>query len=585
MRKTLLAILLVLSTTSLLAAEVHYVSATGTDTWANSTNIGTPCSLATANANVAAGDTVYLRGGTYSGITGAAIGPVNTGTSGNVITFSSYNSEDVQLVGSGTSSIAVDLNSDYGTVRSYIKIHDLHFTDFMRHLWILKGDYCEVSYCSFVGYPATAAQTDFEWFQASYIYRQAEHNWVHHCTFGKWGYNATFGYDTGGPFGMGAESNPGDLTRYNTVENCEMYWGGHHVICPNGTYNVYRNNYFHNEPWYPLAAPVHSTRVGFQTGLTGEGYNLMESNRFGYGGPKNKDEIGGTGSSVCGENNLWRYNEFVNIYTKALWFQAYPGQSDVIYNHFYNNTFWHGGYGTHQKYPDGEDPSPYWFDDYSHAICIEEGADCHDNVFKNNLFYQGNNTLGAGLSIISVITHTVPTNQILANNWLDNAGDPKFVDISGTADPMNWNQYNFSLQPSSPCIDAGGSLTLASGSGSGSTALIVDDAKYFQDGTWGSSLSARNADWIAIGTVGNVVQISSINYATNTITLASPITWADNAPIWLYKDSSGNRVLYGTAPEIGAYEYTEDPTNPITKVGTGVKIIVGAGAKIIIKEN
>lgn len=66
------------------------------------------------------------------------------------------------------------------------------------------------------------------------------------------------------------------------------------------------------------------------------------------------------------------------------------------------------------------------------------------------------------------------------------------------------------------------------------------------------------ADWIAIGTVGNVVQINSIDYATNTITLASPMTWSDNASVWLYKKSDGTRVLYSTAPEMGAHEYLDD---------------------------
>jgi hypothetical protein len=64
-------------------------------------------------------------------------------------------------------------------------------------------------------------------------------------------------------------------------------------------------------------------------------------------------------------------------------------------------------------------------------------------------------------------------------------------------------------------------------------------------------------DWIAIGTVGNAVQISSINYDTNTITLASPMIWTNDAPIWLYKNSSGVRVLYGTAPDIGAHEFDQ----------------------------
>jgi hypothetical protein len=64
-----------------------------------------------------------------------------------------------------------------------------------------------------------------------------------------------------------------------------------------------------------------------------------------------------------------------------------------------------------------------------------------------------------------------------------------------------------------------------------------------------------HADWIAIGTVDNVVQIQSIDYSTNTITLAAPTTWADGAPIWLYKKSDGTQVLSGSAPDMGAHEY------------------------------
>ncbi|MGD0098832.1 MAG: hypothetical protein ABSC60_00640, partial [Acidobacteriota bacterium] len=79
-----------------------------------------------------------------------------------------------------------------------------------------------------------------------------------------------------------------------------------------------------------------------------------------------------------------------------------------------------------------------------------------------------------------------------------------------------------------------------------------------QDGTWGSALThgvTLFPDWIAIGSVTNIVKISSINYTTNTITLASSMTWGDKAKIWLYSDSRGRRVLYGTGPDIGAHAY------------------------------
>ncbi|MEO0249212.1 MAG: hypothetical protein ABIN58_06640, partial [candidate division WOR-3 bacterium] len=105
-----------------------------------------------------------------------------------------------------------------------------------------------------------------------------------------------------------------------------------------------------------------------------------------------------------------------------------------------------------------------------------------------------------------------------------------------------------------------------------STTLVVDDALYFQDGTWGSALAGHQADWIAIGTVGNVVQIQSINYSTNTIILASPMTWSDRANIWLYKKSDGKRVLYGSAPDYGAHEF-ETPEGGAPAPPGGLRVL------------
>ena len=114
------------------------------------------------------------------------------------------------------------------------------------------------------------------------------------------------------------------------------------------------------------------------------------------------------------------------------------------------------------------------------------------------------------------------------------------------------------LQPDSPAIDAGAELTHAIGAGTNATQLAVEDVLYFQDGTWGADL-ARNItmfpDWIAIGRTDKAVQIASIDYIRNIITLAKPMTWDPGAKIWLYRRSDGTRVLYGKAPDLGAYEH------------------------------
>jgi hypothetical protein len=125
--------------------------------------------------------------------------------------------------------------------------------------------------------------------------------------------------------------------------------------------------------------------------------------------------------------------------------------------------------------------------------------------------------------------------------------------------PANRILPDLSLQVDSPAKDGATYLTRANGSGANLTTLVVDDATYFQDGTWGSDLARSTLfpDWIAIGTVNNAVQISSINYSTDTITLASPMNWANRASVWLYKKSDGGRVLYGASPDMGAHEYVE----------------------------
>ena len=114
------------------------------------------------------------------------------------------------------------------------------------------------------------------------------------------------------------------------------------------------------------------------------------------------------------------------------------------------------------------------------------------------------------------------------------------------------------LQAGSPARGAGTHLTTVASTDKGSgTSLIVNDAGFFQDGS-----GIVNADWIRVG-ASNTVQIASISYSTNTITLASPITRSPGTPVYLYKASNGAVVLSGAAPDIGAHPYQgAAPTTP-----------------------
>ena len=109
-------------------------------------------------------------------------------------------------------------------------------------------------------------------------------------------------------------------------------------------------------------------------------------------------------------------------------------------------------------------------------------------------------------------------------------------------------ETNFVLKSDSPAKGAGISLTLANGAGDTTTTLVVDDAQPFVGQDWGVLEASGSAygDTIIIGT-NDPVKITAINYAENTITIASAQSWADNAAIRLSHQSA--------AMDIGAYPY------------------------------
>lgn len=146
--------------------------------------------------------------------------------------------------------------------------------------------------------------------------------------------------------------------------------------------------------------------------------------------------------------------------------------------------------------------------------------------------------------------------------------DPLFVNYAGN---------NFNLTSSSPARNHGTNLTTAVGSGSGSTTLVVADAAYFQDGY---GLTGVQPDCIAIGTISNHVCISAgtINYGTNTITLATAATWATSDPIWLYSKSDGAVVLTDTnGPDSGAFPFS--PTTVGGSAISGASVVAGSSVQ------
>lgn len=524
-------IMLIIMLASTAYGATYYVNGTsGND--ANAGTIGSPWkTVGKANTTLQAGDTVYIRGGTYY-ISGSAIDPKYTGTAGNVITFSAYNDEQVNMVGASANCIAVNLDSDYGTVRSYIKVHGINFTNFYKHMWILKGDHNEISYCSFIGmYGGTP---NGNW-RGSTIYRGATYNHIHHCTFGNYGEFTP--NDESVVFELGNEEDTNDGTSYNLIENSHIYHGGHHVFGMDGHHNVIRNNYIHNEAWSNYGGTNYGNRVTFLIGYDGDDErNLIEGNRIAYGGECADNEIGGSGGTLASRRHIIRKNMFYQNYMHAYVIKIYSGQGTASDNHLYNNVFWDNG-GS----PTG--PSKDWWNwRYSHGLLLSEGASVQNNCIKNNIFYNNRNYYSAVGPIIET-DNTAPDLQTISGNWMEE-GDPKFKNISGTPDPDQETQFDFTLQLDSPCIDNGDFLTTITSENGSGTSFVVADAGYFMDG-WG----IINGDTIQLEGQSTTATITNVDYDTNTIIVDTSLTWTQGVGISL--------AYNGSAPDQGVNEFIE----------------------------
>jgi len=222
--------------------------------------------------------------------------------------------------------------------------------------------------------------------------------------------------------------------------------------------------------------------------------------------------------------------------------QAQVGGNNVVNNLFVDNGFQENPdarYSYVNSYAGHNRPGPglqIMFDFYG-------GLGLAGNRLAGNAFFQPNpglSSLVAANGIGDADVLAWQNNPLYAASFVDNTvADPRLDLASG----------DFTLQPGSPVIDRGVSLTRAVQAGEQSTRLQVADAGFFSDG-W----SMVEADWVQVGD-SQPVQITAVDYATQVLTLAEARNWTDGDPVNLYRDSSGRVVLAGPAPDPGASEF------------------------------
>jgi hypothetical protein len=141
--------------------------------------------------------------------------------------------------------------------------------------------------------------------------------------------------------------------------------------------------------------------------------------------------------------------------------------------------------------------------------------------------------------------------------------------------------YQKTIASNSALIDKGGNLTTVT-SGCGTSSLVLADVRWFQPGWAGT-----DPDTLAIGETvegATIAQITRISYSdtastsSGNVTFDSAVSCTNGNKVWLYKKSDGVKVIYGSAPDIGAWEY-----GAASMHGTGGSHQIGPVAPIGIR--
>lgn len=525
-----LAVVAALSLFTDALAATYYIAQNGND--ANpGTSISAPWrTIGKANSTLVAGDTVYIRAGSYA----EQINPVNNGGSGKPITYARYSNEAVSISYfsnglpqanlSGRSFIILDglnfLNSGGSWIRADNSLHciiqNCKLSGYANHWRGINGnnaDYIKILNCTFADAPPCTnapdgtCPADHVWLREGADYALVEGN-----TFGKIGHqNLNVGY-------------PGNrnIIRNNIFENAYHTSVGLVYTGPENR-NLFENNIVKNSGSDCVNNPDLSEAC-----IPGSRF----VNIFSHGGL----QIG------PGHNNIVRKNVFYN--NGSMVFASTPSHS-VENNKIYNNTFdqeqktflMQNGSADYAEFSKNT-----WKNNsisrakiegmfYNTSDRVRDIQFWVNNNFFGNASTSYNGTKRNDLGFLDGGTfHVLWRGQFSGNLSVD----PKFLD---------WDKRNYSLQPNSPLIDAGAWLThIVSPTGAGKS-FYVAEAGYFCDG-WG----IVEGDLIQLQSALNPVIVKSINYTTNMITVDTEISWRSGDGVSLpYK---------GAGPDIGAFEYT-----------------------------
>ena len=530
---TCLTILLAgLAAHAAVAAE-YYVAPGGNDGNAGTSPSSAWRTIAKANAAVAPGDTVYLRGGRY---VDDPIKPSRSGKAGAEIRYVAYADERPVLTSGSPKGLVVAIDL---TDRSYIVVDGIDVDG------VKPGPRAHVNH--FVN-----------------LYN-ASHNTISNGTFrhanGWHGIRITYEahhnkllnnvIDLVGAYDDGTGNDYGDAiqilrgSHHNLIQGNVITRGAHNLLQVDGPNNIIIANVFEND-WSETEG---AGKGGRNLTLMGR-RNLFERNVV-KNALASVDEPDNAGMKTEGLWNIVRRNYIFRNINEGITTETHSDSRASQNNRIYHNTIYGNG-------------GPAW------GLAFWNGDGIAGNVFKNNIVYRNRarSDLGAADFFFRLESNpmgVIGESLIEGNLIASGSGDPK-VEVRDGGGVMSFEKAaeryasafrsnilaaptfvssdprapeDFALAPGSRGIDEALPLTLTASAGSGKV-VAVDDASYFFDG-----FGVIVGDRIQIGG-SRPVTVTKVDYAANTLTLSESAEWTKGAPVSL--------EYAGDGPDIGAHE-------------------------------
>lgn len=493
--KLLMLIVFISSVISELNGSTYYVSPDGEDSYTKiqAQNPATPWrSITKAASIVVAGDRIIVKEGTYHE---SDIEFTHSGNSSNWITITNEPGSKPVITGSGVRGILILGEKENTYTKSHFVINGLTFRGY-------QNDGISIFYADYIICSNIHAYDNGD---AGILVVDSDHivvqdSELHH---NGWKSSGDSGWGDGLTINNHKAFGKSTIVRRNVMyanwqKRAEFYWDGNGLtldMAGTGGVHIIANNVFFNNGGCGV--------LNNNTGNMAIVHNVLFRNMADYNRCRNEGELHLTQNWV--DNTLLKNNIIYSRLRTKLYSNLRP-------------------------------------------IVRDGGVDSGEDVIENNLIWgeNGENTIVLWFqyrSVESWISDKSPSTLTGDPGFVSAPFDNEFTTFHGSEwIEMNIDDYDFKLRHDSQCIDKGTFLTKTTAGGSGRE-ISVETARYFTDG-FGIE---DQGDVIQVG-LNTPVRITFIDYDNNIITVNQNVSWNNGDGVSL--------LYYGTAPDIGAYEYT-----------------------------